>query len=171
MKASLDILSLKEELDQEIKYRDQMLASNRELEDSIKNMERELGRLQKEDPNNLTPPSPGSVGYEGYQRLQEQLKINAKFVKEAIMEQEKLRILADAETDITDLNLDNLSQSELIRIVKQLERLRTDLQSTLRETEQQLDVQAKEFLKLNDTKKLYQTEFELRERNKSLKRF
>lgn len=34
-------------------------------------------------------------------------------------------------------------QAELIRLVKQLERLKTDYQSTLNDTEHQLDVQAK----------------------------
>lgn len=39
-------------------------------------------------------PNTNSISYEGYHRLQEQLKINMKLEKDASLEQERLRILA-----------------------------------------------------------------------------
>ncbi|XP_054269371.1 uncharacterized protein LOC128990808 [Macrosteles quadrilineatus] len=166
MKDTPEIMNLKSELEQEIKFRDKMIADNRNLESTISKLERELQFIKKQDPN-LNPPNPSC---DGYQRWQAQLKANHKLEKDIALETERLRILKDAETDITDLNLDNLSQAELVRIVKQLERMKTDLISSLNDTEHQLDVQAKEFHKLNETRKLYQAELELRERSKGGRR-
>uniref|UniRef100_A0A1B6FN87 Uncharacterized protein n=1 Tax=Cuerna arida TaxID=1464854 RepID=A0A1B6FN87_9HEMI len=166
MKESVEVMNLKAELEQEMKYRDKMFADNKNLEATIIKLEKELQYIRKQDPN-LNPPN---TSCDGYQRWQAQLKANSKLEKDITLESEKLRILKDAETDITDLNLDNLSQAELIRLVKQLERLKTDYQSTLNDTEHQLDVQAKEFHKLNETRKLYQAEMDLRERNKGVKK-
>ncbi|XP_075210405.1 uncharacterized protein LOC142317741 [Lycorma delicatula] len=170
MNRSNDMENIRAELEQEKKYRDTMVNSNKELEASILKMEKELQRLRKEDPTEGKAISSFTqTSCDGYKQLQAQLAMNAKLEKDIALERERLRILTDSETDITELNLDGLTQAELIRVVKQLERMRTDLQSTLRDTEHNLDSQAKDFFRLNETRRLYQAELDLRERNKAKK--
>ncbi|XP_039300096.1 myosin-3-like isoform X2 [Nilaparvata lugens] len=173
MKRTNDIDSIKSELEQEKKYRDSMVNSNRELEANIHRMEKELQRLKKEDPSSIQVlnSSHSTVTQEGFQAFQAQLNANMKLEKDIALERERLRILTDSETDITELNLDGLTQAELIRVVKQLERMKTDLQSSLRDTEHNLDSQAREYFRLNETRRLYQAELDLRQKSKGGRKF
>ncbi|KAL1139919.1 hypothetical protein AAG570_006896, partial [Ranatra chinensis] len=105
-----------------------------------------------------------------FREYQNQVKKKENLKHQIAENQERLRILREARTDITEMNLDNLTQPEIIRLVKQLERRKIDTQSKLRETENSLDFTAMEAAKLEETYKLYQTEFELRERKRGVTR-
>ncbi|XP_072157584.1 uncharacterized protein [Bemisia tabaci] len=104
MKKSKDIESLKAELDQERNYRDAMIKSNKDLENSIEKLAKELEmhRKQAED------IASGHFSAKSNQKYLDQVNLLKKLETDIGVEKEKLRILAD--TDITDLNLELLSQ-------------------------------------------------------------
>lgn len=60
--------------------------------------------------------------------------------------------------DPFSLDWDNLSETELKRLVVQLERTRNDLKSDLREMQWRLDKEGKEFHHHDDFGKMYQAE-------------
>ncbi|XP_018902205.2 uncharacterized protein [Bemisia tabaci] len=106
MKKSKDIESLKAELDQERNYRDAMIKSNKDLENSIEKLAKELEmhRKQAED------IASGHFSAKSNQKYLDQVNLLKKLETDIGVEKEKLRILAEADTDITDLNLELLSQ-------------------------------------------------------------
>uniref|UniRef100_A0A0A9XCW3 Uncharacterized protein n=2 Tax=Lygus hesperus TaxID=30085 RepID=A0A0A9XCW3_LYGHE len=147
---------LAQELRRDKAARDALKEDNKKLEAESKKLEKELKILMKEEPTN---DKTQHLDTEGYRQFVEQQKI-----KEALKKQ------IESRTDITELNVDALSQAELIRIVKQLERRKVDAQSKLHGTEQSLNSTAKEVAKLQDAQKMYQTEFELRDRKRGTTR-
>nr|XP_018902205.1 PREDICTED: uncharacterized protein LOC109033847 isoform X3 [Bemisia tabaci] len=106
MKKSKDIESLKAELDQERNYRDAMIKSNKDLENSIEKLAKdlEMNRKQAED------IASGHFSAKSNQKYLDQVNLLKKLETDIGVEKEKLRILAEADTDITDLNLELLSQ-------------------------------------------------------------
>ncbi|KAF6207609.1 hypothetical protein GE061_016056 [Apolygus lucorum] len=150
-----------------IRIWDALKEDNKKLEAESKKLEKELKILMKEDPSNEKAQH---LDTEGYRQFVEQVKIKEALKKQIGAEKERLRILIESRTDITEMNVDALSQAELIRIVKQLERRKVDAQSKLHGTEQSLNSTAKEVAKLRDAQKMYQTEFELRDRKRGTTR-
>nr|XP_018902203.1 PREDICTED: uncharacterized protein LOC109033847 isoform X1 [Bemisia tabaci] len=162
MKKSKDIESLKAELDQERNYRDAMIKSNKDLENSIEKLAKdlEMNRKQAED------IASGHFSAKSNQKYLDQVNLLKKLETDIGVEKEKLRILAEADTDITDLNLELLSQSELLRLIKQLERIKVDLHSSLQETENKIDACSQEFYRLDEMRQMYITEQDLKNRSK-----
>uniref|UniRef100_A0A0A9X9J0 Uncharacterized protein n=2 Tax=Lygus hesperus TaxID=30085 RepID=A0A0A9X9J0_LYGHE len=158
---------LAQELRRDKAARDALKEDNKKLEAESKKLEKELKILMKEEPTN---DKTQHLDTEGYRQFVEQQKIKEALKKQIGAEKERLRILIESRTDITELNVDALSQAELIRIVKQLERRKVDAQSKLHGTEQSLNSTAKEVAKLQDAQKMYQTEFELRDRKRGTTR-
>ncbi|BES87601.1 Hypothetical protein NTJ_00407 [Nesidiocoris tenuis] len=158
---------LASELKRDKAARDAIKEDNKKLDAECKKLEKELKILLKEDPSNEKMPHLES---EGYRRFIEQQKIKETLKKQIGAEKERLRIFIESRTDITEMNVDALSQAELIRIVKQLERRKVDAQSKLHGTEQSLNSAAKEVAKLREAQKMYQTEFDLRDRKKGTTR-
>nr|XP_024214130.1 uncharacterized protein LOC106679905 [Halyomorpha halys] len=146
---------------------DTIQEDNRKLDIEIRKLEKELNRLQKEDPLNDKAPH---VDHPKYKRYLEQMKFKESQKRQLGVDRERLRIMIEARTDITELNVELLTQAELIRIVKQLERRKVDAASKLQQTENSLDSTAKEVVKLKDALKMYQTEMELRERKRGVTR-
>jgi len=59
---------------------------------------------------------------------------------------------------LAELDLDSLTESQLLRYLKQLEKDRNSLYNELRDKEWKLDQESKTFHKYNDTRKAYMTE-------------
>lgn len=59
---------------------------------------------------------------------------------------------------LADLDLDSLTENQLVRYLKQLEKDRNSVYNEIRDTEWKLDQESKAFHKFNDTRKAYMTE-------------
>ncbi|KAH7953815.1 hypothetical protein HPB49_012674 [Dermacentor silvarum] len=59
---------------------------------------------------------------------------------------------------LADLDLDSLTENQLVRYLKQLEKDRNAVYNEIRDTEWKLDQESKAFHKFNDTRKAYMTE-------------
>lgn len=59
---------------------------------------------------------------------------------------------------LADLDLDSLTENQLVRYLKQLEKDRNAVHNEIRDTEWKLDQESKAFHKFNDTRKAYMTE-------------
>ncbi|CAH1407631.1 unnamed protein product [Nezara viridula] len=154
------------ELKLDKKARETIQEDNRKLDIEIRKLEKELNRLQKEDLLTKAPP----VDNPTYKKYLEQIKFKESQRRQLAVDRERLRIMIEARTDITELNVELLTQAELIRIVKQLERRKVDTASKLQQAENSLDTTAKEVIKLKDALKMYQTEIELRDRKRGVSR-
>ncbi|XP_065219238.1 nesprin-2-like [Planococcus citri] len=154
----MEIDQLETQLVAEKKTKDSINVSVRNLEKKVADLKAEVAQARKQEL--------GCTESEGYKQFQEHVQANAKIEKNISLEKERLKILLERNTDVTEMDLDILSQTELIRLVKQLERIRTDLQSNLREIQVSMDQQAQEILKLNEMKNLYHAEIDLRGRKR-----
>ncbi|XP_073990060.1 uncharacterized protein isoform X3 [Rhodnius prolixus] len=165
--SSFNSARLKSDIKADKIARDALRDDNKKLEAEQKKLEKELNRLSKEDPSNEKVQH---LECEAYQKYLQQLKEKETLKKQVATLKERLRILIEAKTDITEMNVEALSQAEIIRTVKQLERRKVDAQSKLHEAENSLNSTAKEVAKLQDALKMYQTEFELRDRKRGTTR-
>ncbi|XP_014256762.1 rootletin-like isoform X2 [Cimex lectularius] len=165
--SGMDLERLASELKSDKAARDALIEDNKRLEAEAKKLEKELKTLQKEDPSNEKATH---IDCEGYREYMEAMKLKESLKRQLASEKERLRILIESRTDITEMSVEPLSQAELIRIVKQLERRKVDAQSKLHEAENSLNSTAKEVAKLRDAQKMYQTEFDLRDRKRGTTR-
>ncbi|XP_014256771.1 rootletin-like isoform X3 [Cimex lectularius] len=144
--SGMDLERLASELKSDKAARDALIEDNKRLEAEAKKLEKELKTLQKEDPSSmfLFYEKATHIDCEGYREYMEAMKLKESLKRQLASEKERLRILIESRTDITEMSVEPLSQAELIRIVKQLERRKVDAQSKLHEAENSLNSTAKD---------------------------
>ncbi|XP_073990061.1 uncharacterized protein isoform X4 [Rhodnius prolixus] len=144
--SSFNSARLKSDIKADKIARDALRDDNKKLEAEQKKLEKELNRLSKEDPSSrfIFYEKVQHLECEAYQKYLQQLKEKETLKKQVATLKERLRILIEAKTDITEMNVEALSQAEIIRTVKQLERRKVDAQSKLHEAENSLNSTAKD---------------------------
>ncbi|XP_059483564.1 uncharacterized protein LOC132201420 [Neocloeon triangulifer] len=155
-KSGHDLTILKTELEHEKRLRRTILWSNRELQRIVYELEDEIIQLDSEDPD---LPDPGN---EWWVRLVAQNEINKQLEQQKKwLELELEQIIKQKEArppKTMNFDLDLLTETELIRLVKRLERQRTDMYSTLRNLEWRLDREGREHQRLAEMKTMQQAE-------------
>ncbi|TRY68718.1 hypothetical protein TCAL_15105 [Tigriopus californicus] len=154
----ITISSMKKELELEQKAKDTMEWSNAELERSVRAMEANV--MQLESGNFDADDSEIKQKYENQRQLNVQLQEQKRWLEHEL-EQVRLKIQNEKQYPMPDpfsLDWDNLSETELKRLVGQLEKTRNDLKSDLRERQWRLDKEGKEYHHYDDFCRMYTAE-------------
>ena len=173
-----EIDQLKKEIELEQKNKDSADWSNEELERSVRAMERNV--LALESGNLEADDSEIKTKYDNQRQLNVQLQEQKRWLEHELEQvgfrgqiallddiiavflfQIKLKIQNEkmqAMPDPFSLDWDNLSETELKRLVGQLEKTRNDLQSDLREMQRRLEKEGREFHHYDDFCRLYRAE-------------
>ncbi|KAG1651281.1 Coiled-coil domain-containing protein 169 [Nymphon striatum] len=156
----MEIKEIKEEIEKEYQFKD-------ELENSIAGLKEKVDKLEKSSRNNKSKSGTATASEEEWKvRYETQVELNAHLEKQIKWLHDKLeKVSIQAQNGIkgltaflADLDLDNLSEPELARLAKQLEKDRNALYNELRDTEWKLDKESKAFHGFNEVRKAYMTE-------------
>ncbi|CAM1320179.1 CCDC169 (predicted) [Pycnogonum litorale] len=155
----VEIKQLTAEIEKERRVKEALDRSTAELEDN-------LDRLQKIEKKEVTKS--GSIGNddEWKVRYYTQVELNEHLERQSKHLQDKLdRVTGQSQNGqkglsafLADLDFDTLSEPELARLVKQLEKDRNALYNELRDTEWKLDKESKAFHSYNEVRNAYLTE-------------
>ncbi|CAB3368736.1 Hypothetical predicted protein [Cloeon dipterum] len=156
-KSGHDLTILKTELEHEKRLRRTILWSNCQLDRIIYELEDEIIAFDKADPDQAEPGNELWVRLETQKVVNRQLEQQRKWL-ELELEQTKRKIHAASKPAVMNFDLDLLTETELIRLVKRLERQRTDLYSNLRNLEFRLDREGREQQRLAEIKTMQQAE-------------
>eukprot|EP00090_Calanus_glacialis_P007611 TRINITY_DN16050_c0_g1_i1.p1 TRINITY_DN16050_c0_g1~~TRINITY_DN16050_c0_g1_i1.p1 ORF type:complete len:377 (-),score=139.92 TRINITY_DN16050_c0_g1_i1:90-1220(-) len=152
-----EIEKIKAEIEMEQKSKGTIEWTNMELERSVRMMERNV--LAMESGSHETDDSDAKQKYEGQKQLNTQLLEQKRWLEHEL-EEIKLKIQNDKSHPLPDMLLDwdSLSETELKRLVGQLEKTRNDLKGDIREVEFRLDKEGKDFHHFEDFAKMYRAE-------------
>ncbi|CAB4054353.1 AGAP [Lepeophtheirus salmonis] len=144
------IEDLKKEIEMEQKAKNTLEWSNQELERSVTAMERNV--LQLEGGNLSIDDSEEKQKYENQKHLNVQLQEQKKWLEHEL-EQIKIKIQNDKLHPLPNsfaLDWDTLSETELKRLVMELEKTKNDIISDLREVEWKMDKEGRDFHHYDD---------------------
>ncbi|CAB3241715.1 unnamed protein product [Arctia plantaginis] len=164
MNDSIEIDTLKSELDHEKTCRDSAAWQNGELEKQISSIHDELRKSDypwDHDDDLMKESARHKVYLDTIETLREQLP----GLKEKIRAAKICGSDCKLKHDDLNINLDLLTSAELLRTVKRFERLKTDLISTLRSKEWRLDSESKLFVRVNDQRTYLQNELMICQNN------
>jgi len=152
-----EIERIKSEIELEQKNKQTLEWTNMELEKSVRMMERNV--MAMEAGNHEADDSEAKQKYEGQKQLNTQLMEQKRWLEHEL-EEIKLKIQNDKSHPLPDMLLDwdSLSETELKRLVGQLEKTRNDLKGDIREVEFRLDKEGKDFHHFEDFAKMYRAE-------------
>ncbi|KAL0280958.1 UNVERIFIED_CONTAM: hypothetical protein PYX00_002099 [Menopon gallinae] len=149
-----EVVCLEKERDRERVYLSVLQRENAEIEKILHELEKELHYVKGNFPQNLDGDGKIHADNEYWFKYETQMEVNRKLERERRQLESEIKQMEDQGM----INLDSLTQSELILYVKQLERTKTDLLSDLRAKEWSLDKQAKDYHHLNETKRALEAE-------------
>jgi len=152
-----EIERIKAEIETEQKSKETIEWTNMELEKTVRMMERNV--IAMEAGNHETDDSDAKQKYEGQKQLNIQLMEQKRWLEHEL-EEIKLKIQNDKSHPLPDMLLDwdSLSETELKRLVGQLEKTRNDLKGDIREVEFRLDKEGKEYHHFEEFAKMYRAE-------------
>ncbi|XP_013780204.2 coiled-coil domain-containing protein 169-like isoform X1 [Limulus polyphemus] len=139
------------EIENEQKMKDFLEKSIEDLEQSVETLE------QQAENSDLGDEDEWKVRYYTQVEVNSQLERQRDWLRERV-ETARNHTAEGVTAMLADLDLDSLSENQLLRYLKQLEKDRNILYNELRDTEWKLDQESKEFHKYNDTRKAYMTE-------------
>ncbi|KAK6633760.1 hypothetical protein RUM44_004367 [Polyplax serrata] len=148
------LTQIEDELEREKKYLYALCMENKELEEIIENYDKETTYLKTNLPQQIVGDKKMHSGNEYWFKYETQMELIRKLERERKNLESEIKQIEEQGM----INLDSLSQSELIMYVKQLERSKTNLLSELRSKEWGLDKQAKDIHHLNEMKRALQAE-------------
>ncbi|XP_058957163.2 coiled-coil domain-containing protein 169 [Pocillopora verrucosa] len=146
-----EIERLKAEIQQERQMKEMLEQSSVELVNTISDLEEKNDNVESEDNEWKT-------------RFETQQEMNNQLEKQVVLLREKLGQLKIPSRDGKPSNhlktYNGLSDAEIRKLMKQLERDKTELQGQLRDLEWRLDNESKAFHKINEERKKYLTELD-----------
>ncbi|XP_077287334.1 uncharacterized protein LOC143912059 isoform X2 [Arctopsyche grandis] len=168
-----EIDSLKHELDSEKNNRDNAFIRNNDLEKSIVKIQEQLNKNEYEWENDEELMNVLNRNKELSDEVQN-LKSQLPELKEKLKNAKVCGKDCKMKHDNLNINLDLLNEIELLKTIKRLERLRTDIKSELVSKEWSLDNESKLYQRILDQKmhfqnQLYHTNHTPLMRNDSLK--
>jgi len=152
-----EMQKLKQDIEAESRARDTLEWTNMELERSVRMMEKSVQQLEMG--NFESDESEPKQKYEGQKQINVQLQEQKKWLEHEL-EEIKIKIANDKINQVPDMLLDwdKLSETELKRLVSQLEKTRNDLRSDISDVEYRLDKEGKEYHHHEEFAQMYRAE-------------
>ncbi|KAF8785311.1 Coiled-coil domain-containing protein 169 [Argiope bruennichi] len=128
------------------------------LDLSIEELQKTIDALEQQvDHTDIADEDEWKVRYYTQVEVNEQLERQRDWLMERV-EAARNQSQEGVSALLAELDLDSLTESQLLRYLKQLEKDRNSLYNELRDKEWKLDQESKTFHKYNDTRKAYMTE-------------
>lgn len=157
-KEEADLKRLREEIEKEKKLQEEMNLDNTELERAVEQLEKSV--LELEAGNLAADDSEIKMRYDHQRQLNIQLQEQKRWLEHEL-EQIKLKIQTERQNPIPDpfsFDWDNLSDTEMKRLVGQLEKTRSDLNMQLHEAQGKLDKEGIDYHHFDDFYKDYKSQ-------------
>ncbi|GFX10495.1 coiled-coil domain-containing protein 169 [Trichonephila clavipes] len=149
--AGKDVETLRSEIENEQRMTEMLDLSIEELQKTIDALEQQV------DHADIADEDEWKVRYYTQVEVNEQLERQRDWLMERV-EAARNQSQEGVSALLAELDLDSLTESQLLRYLKQLEKDRNSLYNELRDKEWKLDQESKTFHKYNDTRKAYMTE-------------
>ncbi|XP_055926434.1 coiled-coil domain-containing protein 169-like isoform X1 [Argiope bruennichi] len=146
-----DVETLRSEIENEQRMTEMLDLSIEELQKTIDALEQQV------DHTDIADEDEWKVRYYTQVEVNEQLERQRDWLMERV-EAARNQSQEGVSALLAELDLDSLTESQLLRYLKQLEKDRNSLYNELRDKEWKLDQESKTFHKYNDTRKAYMTE-------------
>ncbi|XP_028403508.1 coiled-coil domain-containing protein 169-like [Dendronephthya gigantea] len=147
-----EIMRLREEIEQEKQMKQMLDQSKYELEQTVDRLSEKQDSIDDEDNEWKT-------------RYQTQYQINEQLEKQKIMLQDKLQSFRESSKNGNRhiqkrTNKEELSDVDIKKLMKQLDREKIDLEGQLKDLEWRLNNESRSFHKLEEDRKMYATELQ-----------
>lgn len=149
--AGKDVETLRAEIENEQRMLEMLDLSIEELRRTVEALEQQVDHTDVGDEDEW------KVRYYTQVEVNEQLERQRDWLMERV-EAARNQSQEGVSALLAELDLDSLTESQLLRYLKQLEKDRNSLYNELRDKEWKLDQESKTFHKFNDTRKAYMTE-------------
>ncbi|XP_035223864.1 coiled-coil domain-containing protein 169-like [Stegodyphus dumicola] len=149
--AGKDVETLRSEIENEQRMTEMLDLSIEELQRTVEALEQQV------DHTDIADEDEWKVRYYTQVEVNEQLERQRDWLMERV-EAARNQSQEGVSALLAELDLDSLTESQLLRYLKQLEKDRNSLYNELRDKEWKLDQESKTFHKYNDTRKAYMTE-------------
>ncbi|XP_023222558.1 coiled-coil domain-containing protein 169-like [Centruroides sculpturatus] len=149
--AEKDLADLRAEVETEEQMKEMLDISIAELQETLLTLEQDLENAD------IGEEDEWKVRYYTQMEVNNQLQQQKDWLKSKV-ETSRNQSHEGVTALLADLDLDSLSENQLLRYLRQLEKDRNALYNELRDTEWKLDKESKTFHKYNDTRNAYMTE-------------